>query len=144
MDMVFVRQERIAAVAHPVQVDPHYVAAGDEQGREKADHEERVVDTAFRRFQRQQFETEESEHHADGKAACVAHEDLPLFFGVAEYIIIIEGDEYAQCGEREHGIDVLPAMEEHDSVDQQGDAAQTGSQTVDAVDEVDGIDQEDD
>ena len=37
-----------------------------------------------------QFETEEAEHHADGQATRVAHEDLPAMFGISENIVIKE------------------------------------------------------
>ena len=143
VNVVLVREERVAAVAYPVQIDSHYVAAGYEQGREEADHQVGFVVPAFGRGQRQELEAEDGKHHADREAARIAHEYFPLLFGVAEYIIIIERYEHSQGGKGKHGIDILATMVEHGAVGQQGDAAKTGCQAVDAVDEVDGIDEKD-
>jgi len=85
---------------------------------------------------------EETEHDADGEAARVAHEYLAPFFRLAEHIIIIKRHEYTQSGEGKHGIEILVEPDEGYAIEQEGDAAQPGGQSVDAVDEVDGIDDE--
>ena len=89
-----------------------------------------------------QFETKKTEHHADGQAARVAHEDFPTVLGISENIVIEERHQHAQCGERQHGIYILVKHEESQTVKQAGDTAQPGSQPVNAVDQVNSIDDE--
>ena len=60
----------------------------------------------------------------------------------AEHIVIEERDEHSDKGKRQQGVDVLTAKYKGDAVADKGKDAQTGGQTIDAVDEVDGIDDE--
>lgn len=82
---------------------------------------------------------QETEYDADGEAARVAHEYIAPLLCVAKYIIIIERHEHAQCGEGKHGIKILVKPDEGKTVEQEGDAAKPGCQSVDAVNKVDGV-----
>ena len=90
----------------------------------------------------QQFQAEDAQHHADGQASRVTHEYLlsPLY--IAEHIIIEERYEHTKGGEGKHGVDVLVCREEDYSVEKHRHPTQTGSQSIDAVNQVDGIDDE--
>ena len=142
VDMILVRQERVLPVAYPMQVDPDHVAARNQQGRE-GQHHRMYISSIIVRVAHGQLETKEAEHHADGQAACITHEDLLPVLGVPKNIVIEERNKHSQCGERQHGIDILMEHEKSQTIKQAGDTAQPGSQPVDAVDQVDGIDDED-
>ena len=58
------------------------------------------------------------------------------------FLVIIKWYEYAQSSEGKHGIEILVEPDEGHPVEQEGNAAQPRGQSVDAVDEVDGIDDE--
>lgn len=58
------------------------------------------------------------------------------------HIIIEERYEHTKGGEGKHGVDVLVCREEDYSVEKHRHPTQTGSQSIDAVNQVDGIDDE--
>lgn len=86
---------------------------------------------------------EKGEDGADGERAGVAHEYLRMVGGVAEDVVVEEWHEGAECGSGEHRVDVFSCLIEDIAVIGEGDGAESGGETVDAVDEVDGIDHED-
>lgn len=142
MDVVSVWQERVLAVAHPVQIDTHHIEAGDYERR--VGQHKHIGHTGCHAVRKApaHLQAEDAEHHADGKASRVAHEYLPATFGVAEHVIIEERHEHAEGGEGEDGVDVFMRHQEYHSVEQHRHAAQPGGQTVDAVNQVDGVDDE--
>ena len=142
MDVVPVWQERVLAVAHPVQIDTHHIEAGDYERR--VGQHEHVGHTGCHAVGKApaHLQAEDAEHHADGQAARVAHEYLTSAFGVAEHVIIEERHEHAEGGEGEYGVDVFMRHQEYHSVEQHRHAAQPGGQAVDAVNQVDGVDDE--
>ena len=58
---------------------------------------------------------------------------------VAEDVVKPEGDEHAEGGKGENGVNVFATNYEHDAQSDEGNAREPGGKAVDAVNEVDGI-----
>ena len=143
VDVVAVWQERAAAAAYAVDEDPDDIEHGNQQERESQDDgtgQPGVLDG----IGHAETDAQNAEQEADGQRAGVAHEELAAAAGLAEDVAMEERDEDAQRGEAEERMQPVAQVGEEEAERQKGDAAQAGGQTVDAIDEVDGIEDEDD
>lgn len=137
VDMVLVRQERAAVLAYPVQRHSHHVEHRHEQGAEGYDHVEGAsfMDIGVEA----QVDHQVAEYVAQGKTACVSHEELVAFSLVAEHIVEPEDYHYAESHKSQGGVDELPVQHQHQCQDGKCYAAEPGGESVYPVYEVDGI-----
>ena len=140
MDMVLVGHEGVLSVAYPMEIDPHHIEAGDDKGREGQDKGIGHIVQVFCRKAEQQAEAQETDGHTYRKAACISHKYLFTFVGIAEYIEIEEGDQHAKGGKCNHRIDIFMDDDKQNPVEKHGNAAEAGGKSVDAVNQVDGVD----
>ena len=92
----------------------------------------------------EQFDAQKAEHDADGERSGVAHKDFFLLRGIAEDVVVEEWHDDAECHEGDEGIGELMEMIEDDAIIETSHGTEPRGKTVDAVDEVDGIGDEDD
>ena len=138
MDVILVGLEGVAAIAQAVEHHPDDVERRQQQGAE-GDEEGVVRRDDHRRGILAILDGQETEGIAQRQAARIAHEDLAGAVGIAENVVIEEGNEDAEGGGRKHGIAPQPFLDEQAGENEQGYPAQTGRQSVDTIDEVDGI-----
>ena len=84
-------------------------------------------------------EHQEAQDVAEREAARVAHEQLVPAPLVAEHVVEPEGYDDAQGGDRDERVHVFAPHHHHDAQNRERDAAQTGREPVDAVDQVDRV-----
>ena len=89
VDMVLIRQERVLSVAYPMQINPDHITARNQQ-RGECQHHRIYMYRIIICPTHSQLETEKTEHHANGQAACVTHENLFSVLGIPENIVIKE------------------------------------------------------
>lgn len=143
VDVVLVGHERAFAVAHAVHHHTHHIEHGDYQEGESNDYRS-GYDGFFGRVVHREADSQYAQQQADGERTGIAHEYLPSSLYLTKYIIIEEGHQYAQGGEREGGVEPPAQLGEHTSERQEGDAAQSRCQPIDAVNQVNGIEDEHD
>lgn len=85
------------------------------------------------------FDDKEAENVSQCQTSGVTHKDFASAVGIAEYIVGKEGDQDAYTDKGQQGIDPLLVVNEDDSQNGKGNHTQAGSQSVDAVNQVDGI-----
>ena len=140
MDVAFIGEERIAMVAHTMEIDPEDIEAGDDE-RRKRHHCRVVVYIEEVGTRRHDSDGAEDKHHACCQCSGVAHEYLFLLVGIAEDVVVEEREKRALSSgggyERE---DIFPTLEEYYRVEDEGYRAQAGCKAVDAVDKIDGVD----
>lgn len=139
--MGLVGQEGILVVADAPHVHPHHVEARHEHRREGYHHGVGLANALVGWIHRDP-DAQQRQQDADGEAARVAHEYLLALLRVAEHIEIEERDEHAHRSHRQHRVEIVADDEERDSVDERGYGAQARGQAVDAVDEVERVDDE--
>ena len=127
-------------LAYAQGVDAEHVEAGDDQRREGQHGGLEVYDVTHGCGV--ELDAEDAEDEADGQRPRVAHEYLGVLVDVAEDVEVEEGDQHAERGEREDGQVVAAQVEERDAVYGRGYGAEARGQAVDAVYEVDGVDEE--
>ena len=140
MNMVLIGVEQRAVVAQSVECDACHVGCGYDEQCESDDDglgayrpDGCIVHGAL--------DGEEAEGESQREASRVAHEYLGVALDVAEEVKIKEGDERSHESGNQDGVGVHKdvVVDEIDQEAGQGDECQTGCQSVDAVDEVDGI-----
>lgn len=85
------------------------------------------------------FDDKEAENVSQCQTSGVAHKDFTSAVGIAKYIVREKGNKDAYTDKGQQGIDPLLVMNEDDSQNGKGNHTQAGSQSVDAVNQVDGI-----
>lgn len=85
------------------------------------------------------FDDEEAENVSQCQTSGIAHKDLAPAVGIAKYIVGKKGDQDAYTDKGQQGIDPLLVVNEDDPQNGKGNHTQAGSQSVDAVNQVDGI-----
>lgn len=138
MEMVLVGQERALVLAQTVHDYADHIEQGNDEGG-KGDNHIFIAATGMSGVDNGEMNNEKAQHIAQHKATGIAHEYLVAALCVAKHIVEPEGDEDSQRGKSQLGIDVLLAPDMHKTQSKEGDAAEAGSQTVDAIDEVDGV-----
>lgn len=93
----------------------------------------------FVEMNKAQVDNQETQDIAQGKAAGIAHKQLMAFLGIAEYIVTPERNQDSQGSQCQKGVNILSYIDMHVGEHGKRDAAQTGSQSVDAVYQVDGV-----
>lgn len=137
MDMVAVRQERVAVLAQTVQHHSRDIQQRHDE-RRQGQHEitRRVIAGVSRETHP---EHQEAQDVAEREAARVAHEQLVPAPFVAEHVVEPEGHNDAQGGDRDERVHVFAPHHHHDAQNRERDAAQTGREPVDAVNQVDRV-----
>ncbi len=123
MDVAFVGEEGVASTSHTVEVDAEHVEAGYHEGGEGY-HSRIVVEGEEVGLRTHHCNGTEHEHHARGQGSRIAHEYLLPACGIAEYIIIEEGEEGARSSGCKHGIYKLTSTEEDDSIEDESDCGE--------------------
>ena len=141
MDMRLVGHEWIAVGANAVNVDAYDVEAWNQQGRHADDG---TVGVTGRHADVADTDAHHAQKEADGKGACIAHENLTVFQGVAEHVEEEEGQQCAQRGGGQGRVCVQAVPETDNGVEYARHGTQSGGQAVDAVYQVHGVDDEDD
>lgn len=138
--MSFVGQEEWLAVTGPAKYDTYHIKGRDEQDAE-GDKQGRTQDffSGNSSGVHAVFDDKEAENVSQCQTSGVAHKDLASAVGIAKYIVEKKGDQDAYTDKGQQGIDPLLVVNEDDSQNGKGNHTQTGSQSVDAVNQVDGI-----
>ena len=143
MDMVLVGSKRRFPVAQAMKHHPHHVQHRHHQER-KSDHDTAGKKAVFDGIGFAEGYRHCSQHHADGERTGISHKDFPTAMYLSEHIIIEERNQDAQSGKGNKG--VHPPMQAYEQAAEGKESyhAQSGSKTVDAVYQVDGIEDIDD
>ena len=143
VDMVLVRQEKGLAAAPTVQDYPYHIQHGYDQERER-DHDGTGKDAFLHRVGHAQTDGHHREQHPDGERAGIAHEYLASALYAAIDILVEEREQHAERGEGDEGVHPPLQPDEHAPESEEGDDAESGSQPVDTVNQVDGVQDIDD
>ena len=122
VEMVLVREERVAAFAYAVEDDSHHVKQRDQQCRERYDHIPGCIIPGVGR--EAQAEHQEAENIAQCQAACIPHKKLMALEFIPEDIVEPERDDDPQSSECQQGVDVVVPEEQHHAEYSQRYAAQ--------------------
>ena len=148
MNVRLVGHEGAAAAAHATQHHAQHVEAGHHEECEAQHQGVRLAADAhgrgvvgLRAVHAEPY-SGKAQHKAHHLRAGVAHEYLAVLLRVAEHVEVEEGHQRAQHGGADGGGHVEAVGVEHAGQEEQGHDAQPRGQTVDAVDEVDGVDDE--
>lgn len=136
--MVLVRLERALATANTNHHHTDHVERRDNQ-RTESNHESTFGIRGDIRIVLAVFDGKEREHIAQSQAARITHKNLTGTFRTAEHVIVKERDQHTERGKGEHAVRPKFFLHEQEAEDKQGNAAQTGSKTVDTVNQIDGI-----
>lgn len=110
VDVILVRKKRAAAFTYPVERHPHNVEHRHKQRAESHYHIHCVLPAG--RAEAEMYH-EIAEDVAEGKAACVAHEELVAFPFVSEHIVEPEHHHDAEGDQRHGRVDVFLFHHEH-------------------------------
>lgn len=138
VDVALVRQERILPVSQSVTHHSHHVEQRH-QHRGKGKHHVVVRHHMWVHIHRAQVNHQETDDVAQRQRTRIAHKELPAPQGISKHVVEPERDNHAQRRNAEQGEgkqmqpDVLPRQ------CHQRDGTESGSQSVDAVNQVDGI-----
>lgn len=140
MNMSLVGQEKSLPVTCPAKNYAYYIERRNKQDAER--NKQRRTQNFFSGNSsgvHAVFDDKEAENISQCQTSGVAHKDLASAVSVAEYIVREKGNQDAYTDKGQQGIDPLLVMNEDDSQNGKGNHTQTGSQSVDAVNQVDGI-----
>ena len=140
MNMSFVGQEEWFTVTCPAKYDTYHIKGRDEQDAE-GDKQGRTQDffSGNSSGVHAVFDDKEAENVSQCQTSGVAHKNLASSVGIAEYIVGEEGDQDAYTDKGQQSIDPLLVVNEDNSQNGKGNHTQTGSKSVDTVNQVDGI-----
>lgn len=138
--MSFVGQEERFAVTGPAKNHTHYIerrnkqdAEGNKQGRTQGFFSGNGSGVHA------VFDDEEAENVPQCQTSGVAHKDLASAVSITKYIVREKGNQDAYTDKGQQGINPLLVVNEDDSQNGKGHHTQTGGQSVDTVNQVDGI-----
>ena len=137
VDMVLVRQERIAAFADAVDDHAHDIKQRDYQRGKGDDSVPGCILSLI--YRKRQAQYEETQYVAQGQTACVSHEKLVPPEGIPEYIVEPERYDDPEGRKAQERMHILMTHQEHHAQHGQRYAAQARGQAVDTVDKVDRI-----
>ena len=115
VDMVLVRQERIAAFADAVDDHAHDVEQRDYQRGKGDDCVPGCILSLI--YRERQAQDEKAKYIAQGQTACVSHEKLVPLTGVPENIVEPERDDYPEGRQSQKRMDILVPHQQHDTQD---------------------------
>lgn len=140
MNMSLVGQEKSLSITCPAKNHAHYIERRNKQDAER-NKQGRTQDFFSGNGSgiHAVFNDEEAENVSQCQTSGVAHKDLASAVSVAEYIVGEKGNQDAYTDKGQQGIDPLLVVNEDDSQNGKGNHTQAGSQSVDAVNQVDGI-----
>lgn len=140
MNMSLVGQEEWLAVTGPEKYDTYHIKGRDEQDAE-GDKQGRTQDffSGNSSGVHAVFDDKEAENISQCQTSGVAHKDLASAVGIAEYIVREKGNQDAYTDKGQQGINPLLVVNEDNSQNGKGNHTQTGSKSVDSVNQVDGI-----
>lgn len=140
MNMSLVGQEKSLPITCPAKYHTHYIERRNKQNAEG--NKQRRTQNFFSGNSsgvHAVFDDKEAENISQCQTSGVAHKDFASSVGIAEYIVGEEGDQDTYTDKGQQGIDPLLVVDEDDSQNGKGNHTQAGSQSVDAVNQVDGI-----
>ena len=109
--------------------------------KQRKDHHQRIEgESADAAVVHAETDGQQTENQTDGLAAAIAHKDFTPHLGAPEHVVDEEGHEGAERGKREDGIGPVAAKTVEAAQKEQGYHGEAGGQTVDAVNQVDGVD----
>lgn len=138
--MSLVGQEKSLPVTCPTKNHAHYIERRNKQDAEG--NEQRRTQDFFSRNGsgvHAVFDDKEAENVSQCQTSGVAHKDFASSVGIAEYIVGKEGNQDAYTDKGQQSIDPLLVVNEDDSQNGKGNHTQTGSKSVDTVNQVDSI-----
>lgn len=138
--MSFVWKEKSLPVTCPAKYDTYHIKGRDEQDAEG--NEQGRTQNFFSgngSGVHAVFDDKEAENISQCQTSGVAHKNLTSAVGVAEYIVGEEGDQDAYTDKGQESIDPLLVVNKDNSQNGKGNHTQAGSQSVDTVNQVDGI-----
>ena len=138
VDMVLVRQERVLLVSQPVAHHSHHVEQRHQHGG-KRQHHVIVAHGTGMHIHRTQVNHQETDDISQRQRSRITHEELPAPHLVSKHIVIPEWDDYTQCRDTQQGIGEQSQPDMQPRQSHQRDGTEPRSQTVDAVNQVDGI-----
>lgn len=140
MNMSLVGQEKSLPVTCPTKNHTHHIKRRNEQDTER--NKQGRTQNFFSgngSGVHAVFNDEEAENVSQCQTSGVAHKDLASAVGIAEYIVREKGNQDAYTDKGQQGIDPLLVVNEDNSQNGKGNHTQTGSKSVDTVNQVDGI-----
>ena len=140
MNMSLVWQEKSFTIACPAKNYAYYIERRNKQDTER-NKQGRTQDFFSGNGSgiHAVFNDEEAENVSQCQTSGVAHKDFASAVSVAEYIVGKERDQDAYTDKGQQGIDPLLVVNEDNSQNGKGNHTQAGSQSVDAVNQVDSI-----
>lgn len=138
MDVALVRQERILPVSQSVTHHSHHVEQRH-QHRGKGKHHVVVRHHMRAHIHRAQVNHQETDDVAQRQRTRIAHKELPAPQGISKHVVEPERDNHAQRRNAEQGEEKQMQPDVQTRQCHQRDGTESGSQSVDAVNQVDGI-----
>lgn len=143
LDVILVRMEQGAAVSQANQEDTdHIEARNDEQRADQ--HPVFVVKRRHVGVVHGELDEQEGQHVAQRQTARVAHEDFLLVPFAQEKIEIEIGDEHPHEPRNHDAVNPKLLADEAEQIAAQRDERETGCQSVDSVNQVESIDNQND
>lgn len=140
MNMSLVRQEKSLPITCPAKHNTYHIKRGNKQDAER--NKQGRTQNFFSgngSGVHAVFNDKEAENVSQCQTSGVAHKDLASAVGIAKYIVREKGNQDAYTDKGQQSIDPLLVVNEDDSQNGKGNHTQTGGQSVDAVNQVDGI-----
>lgn len=138
MDVALVGQERILPCSQSVTHHSHHVEQRH-QHRGKGKHHVVVRHHMWVHIHRAQVNHQETDDVAQRQRTRIAHKELPAPQGISKHVVEPERDNHAQRRNAEQGEGKQMQPDVQTRQCHQRDGTESGSQSVDAVNQVDGI-----
>lgn len=138
VDMILVRQERVLLASQSVAHHSHHVEQRHQHGG-KRQHHVIVAHSTGMHIHRTQVNHQEADDISQRQRTRITHEELPAPHLVSKHIIIPERDDHTQSRDTQQGIGVQSQPDMQPRQSHQRDGTEPRSQTIDAVNQVDGI-----
>lgn len=140
MNMSLVGQEKSLSITCPAKNHTHHIKRRNEQDAE-GNKQGRTQDFFCGNCSgvHAVFDDKEAENVSQCQTSGVAHKNFASAVGITEYIVGKERDQDAYTDKGQQGVDPLLVVNEDNSQNGKGNHTQTGSKSVDTVNQVDGI-----
>ena len=139
MNMRLVGHEQRPSVARTAQHHTHHVQTRHHQHAERYQHRTALHPQQHIRLVHAVFDDKKAQNKSQRQAARIPHENLAPHVGIPEHVVREERNNHPHRHERQHGIAPHLEMHEQHPEHQQCHHAQPRRQSVDTVNQVDGI-----
>lgn len=128
-------------VEDDVEDEPHHSHHVEQRHQHRGKGKHHVVVARYPRadIHRAQVNHQEAEDIAQREASRVAHKELSSPHGIAEHVVIPERNNHSDGRDAEQGVGIHVKPDMQTDERHQRDGAKPGSQTADAIYQVDGV-----